>query len=93
MKRTACMRFNLDFKFFLSELDSESELEVELQYELKWELECNDLDIPTGISEQEDSEDEVQILKPPHILVVDLINEDEIEPLLTLLKEGRSYAE
>jgi hypothetical protein len=56
---------------------------------LHWsELECSDLDIPIGISEQEDSKDEVQILEPPSIPLADLVREDETEPPQTLPKRG-----
>jgi hypothetical protein len=68
------MRVNLDFKFSLYEQDFESGGEIEPQYEHEWnpefrpifpylEIECSDPNILIGMSEQENSEDEVQILK------------------------------
>jgi hypothetical protein len=40
------------------------------------------------MSEPEDGKDEVQILEPPPIIVLDLVSEAEIEPPQTLLERG-----
>jgi hypothetical protein len=99
MKQTVRMRVNPNFKFPLSGLDSESEPEIDPSYEFEWdpkfkpdfhrlELECSDPDVPIGMSEWEDNEEEVQILESPPIPVVDLVSEDEIKPLQTWPKRG-----